>query len=78
MAPKTENQEKNRAVIYVRFSCDKQREESIEGQIRECMALARNKGYTVLKNYVDQAISARTDDRPPVPADDRRRQGARL
>ena len=64
MAPKTENQEKNRAVIYARFSCDKQREESIEGQIRECMAFARNKGYTVLKNYVDQAISARTDDRP--------------
>mgnify|MGYP002708036731 CR=1 FL=1 len=64
MAPKTENQEKNRAVIYARFSCDKQREESIEGQIRECMTFARNKGFTVVKNYVDQAISARTDDRP--------------
>ena len=64
MAPNTEAREKNRAVIYARFSCDKQREESIEGQIRECMAFARDKGYTVLKNYVDQAISARTDDRP--------------
>ncbi len=64
MAPNTEAREKNRAVIYARFSCDKQREESIEGQIRECMAFARNKGFTVVKNYVDQAISARTDDRP--------------
>lgn len=64
MAPNTEASEKNRAVIYARFSCDKQREESIEGQIRECMAFARNKGFTVVKNYVDQAISARADDRP--------------
>lgn len=60
----TESKEKNRAVIYARFSCDKQREESIDGQIRKCMAFARNKGFTVVKNYVDQAISARTDDRP--------------
>ena len=29
-----------KAVIYARYSSDNQREESIEGQIRECMAFA--------------------------------------
>ncbi len=28
------------AVIYARYSCDNQREESIEGQLRECRAFA--------------------------------------
>ncbi len=27
-----------KAVIYARYSSDNQREESIEGQLRECMA----------------------------------------
>ena len=30
-----------KAVIYARYSSDSQREESIEGQLRECTALAR-------------------------------------
>lgn len=29
-----------KAVIYARYSSDNQREESIEGQIRECTAFA--------------------------------------
>ena len=29
------------AVIYARYSSDNQREESIEGQIRECTAYAK-------------------------------------
>ena len=29
-----------RAVIYARFSSSRQREESIEGQVRECKAFA--------------------------------------
>ena len=29
-----------KAVIYAHYSSDKQREESIEGQIRECMEYA--------------------------------------
>lgn len=32
------------AVIYARYSSDKQREESIEGQIRECTAYAEKNG----------------------------------
>ena len=31
------------AVIYARYSSDNQREESIEGQIRECTAYAKKK-----------------------------------
>ena len=29
-----------KAVIYARYSCDNQREESIDGQIRECKEFA--------------------------------------
>ena len=53
-----------KAVIYARYSSDNQREESIEGQIRECTAFAEKNGMTVLKHYIDRAYSAKTDDRP--------------
>ena len=36
------------AVIYARYSSDNQREESIEGQIRECTAYAEKNGITVV------------------------------
>ena len=36
------------AVIYARYSSDNQREESIEGQIRECTAYAEKNGITTL------------------------------
>lgn len=51
-------------VIYARYSSDNQREESIEGQIRECMEFAERQGVTVIGNYIDRALSAKTDDRP--------------
>ena len=38
------------AVIYARYSSDNQREESIEGQIRECTAYAEKNGITVIKH----------------------------
>ena len=53
-----------KAVIYARYSSDNQREESIEGQIRECMEYAERNDITVLCNYIDRAMSARTADRP--------------
>ena len=40
------------AVIYARYSTDSQREESIEGQIRECTAYAEKNGFTVVKHYI--------------------------
>lgn len=58
-------QEKNMtAVIYARYSSDRQREESIEGQIRECKAFAEENGYEIIGIYTDRALSARTDQRP--------------
>ena len=41
------------AVIYARYSSDNQREESIEGQIRECTAYAEKNGITIVKHYID-------------------------
>ncbi len=52
------------AVIYTRYSSDNQREESIEGQLRECTAFAEKNGITVLRHYIDRAFSAKTDNRP--------------
>lgn len=53
-----------KAVIYARYSSDSQREESIEGQLRECTEYAERSGITVLRSYIDRALSARTADRP--------------
>ncbi|MBR3620819.1 MAG: recombinase family protein, partial [Clostridia bacterium] len=52
------------AVIYARYSSDSQREESIEGQIRECTEFAEKNDMVVIEHYIDRAFSAKTDDRP--------------
>ena len=51
-------------VIYARYSSDNQREESIEGQLRECQEYADKQGITIFGTYVDRAYSAKTDNRP--------------
>ena len=51
------------AVIYARYSSHNQREESIEGQLRECKRYAQDNGITVVGEYVDRAISGKTDNR---------------
>ena len=53
-----------KGVFYARYSSDSQREESIEGQIRECMEYAERNGIIVLSSYIDRALSAKTDNRP--------------
>ena len=40
------------AVIYARYSSDNQREESIEGQSRECTAYAEKNGITNMLNAI--------------------------
>ena len=52
------------AVIYARYSSDNQREESIEGQLRECREYAEHNGMTIVGTYIDRALSAKTADRP--------------
>ena len=53
-----------KGVIYARYSSDNQREESIEGQLRECKAFAEKNGIQIIDNYIDRALSAKTDNRP--------------
>ena len=53
-----------KGVIYARYSSDNQREESIEGQLRECKEFAEKNGITILNSYIDRALSAKTDNRP--------------
>ena len=53
-----------KAVIYARFSSEKQNEASIEGQLRECMEYAEFNDIQVVGNYIDRAQSAKTDHRP--------------
>nr|MBQ4456590.1 recombinase family protein [Clostridia bacterium] len=52
------------AVIYARYSSYGQQEQSIEGQIRDCRAYCEREGFKVVGEYIDRAISGRTDDRP--------------
>lgn len=53
-----------KAVIYARYSTEGQREESIEGQLRECTQYCDKNGITIVRHYIDRAFSAKTDNRP--------------
>ena len=48
-----------RAVIYARFSSDKQDEASIDAQIRACREYAAVKDFTIIGTYVDEAVSGK-------------------
>lgn len=52
------------AVIYARYSCDNQTEQSIEGQLRVCNEYAEKHDKKIVGNYIDRAISGTTDNRP--------------
>lgn len=52
------------AVVYARYSSHGQQEQSIDGQLRDCYAYAEREGLLVVGEYIDRAISAKTDDRP--------------
>lgn len=45
-------------VIYARYSSDNQREESIEGQPRECNDFAKRNDITIIDSYIDRAFSS--------------------
>ena len=52
------------AVIYARYSCDNQTEQSIEGQLRVCNDYAKRNEILILDTYVDRAMSGTNDNRP--------------
>ncbi len=45
-----------RGVIYARYSSDNQREESIEGQLRECKEYAEKNDIQIIGTYTDRAL----------------------
>ena len=47
--------------LYLRFSSERQREQSIEGQLRDCRAYCKNNNYRIAAIYVDRATTARKD-----------------
>ena len=53
-----------KAAVYARFSSDRQREESIEAQMRAIKEHANREGLTIVKTYIDRAKTATTDRRP--------------
>ena len=50
-------------VIYARFSCHSQTEQSIEGQLKVCYEYAQAHQYTVIGEYIDRAQSGTSDNR---------------
>ncbi len=52
------------AVIYARYSSDKQTEQSIEGQLRVCKEFAERNEIVVVETYIDRAMTGTNDDRP--------------
>ena len=51
-------------VIYARYSCSNQTEQSIEGQIKDCTEYAKRNKLTIIGEYIDRALSGTSDDRP--------------
>lgn len=52
------------AVIYARYSCDNQSEQSIEGQLHVCQEYAQRNNILILDTYIDRAMSGTNDNRP--------------
>ena len=55
-----------KAVIYARYSDDNQREESIEGQLRECYEYAKRHGIEVIAEYIDRAMTGSLNGLEPI------------
>lgn len=62
-SPKNEVQQP-KAVIYARYSSHSQTEQSIEGQLHDNHAWAKQNNVTVIGEYIDRAITGTKDARP--------------
>lgn len=52
-----------KAVIYARYSSHSQTEQSIEGQLRDNYAWAKQQGVTIVAEYIDRATTGTKDTR---------------
>ena len=50
--------------LYARYSSDNQRAESIVAQLRACREYCKKYGYTIIKEYADEAMTGTNDRRP--------------
>jgi site-specific DNA recombinase len=67
-----------RVGIYARYSSDKQREASIEDQVRLCEERAARENWRVVKRYTDHAISGASLKRRGIQALMQDAQGGKL
>lgn len=51
------------AVIYARYSSERQNDQSIEGQLRICNKYAEDNGLTIVDTYIDRAMTGTNDQR---------------
>ncbi len=51
------------AVIYARYSSERQTEQSIEGQIRDCTEYAERNDIVIVDMYIDRAMTGTNDKR---------------
>jgi len=58
------NTRTTRVAVYARFSCDNQRDESIEDQVAGAERYCAERGYDIVAIYPDYALTGRSDDRP--------------
>ena len=54
----------NNAVLYCRFSSDKQKENSIDFQLRADREYCAKKGFNIVGEYIDRAMTRTNDERP--------------
>lgn len=52
------------AVIYARYSSERQTEQSIEGQLRICNEFAKQNDLEIVDTYIDRAMTGTNDNRP--------------
>lgn len=51
------------AAVYARYSCERQNEQSIDGQIHVCQDFAERNDIKIVKTYIDKAMSGTNDNR---------------
>ena len=54
----------DKGILYVRKSTNKQKEISIEGQIRVCKEYAERNGIKIIGEYIDRDLTGKVDRRP--------------
>ena len=52
------------AVIYARYSSERQNDQSIEGQLRICNKYAQDNNLIIADTYIDRATTGLNDQRP--------------